>query len=212
VENTRVIAKHSGDDIDSWMVSVAPDLPLVSYPQLADALYRNLDPGVYLSQPYADQMAFVYAEVDRLDAAARTCRRFPDRAQAQAAPQIPNVQQPQFPQGQPIQPQVPQVPEFPRGQPIRPHDPEIPQLMPVPPQTVFLPPQPVPVQPAPKRFCPLCPLCPLGFLSDLFAPRQPQYTYRRDLAGGAFPQIPVTAAPSKFTGSNHFPTTGAISY
>jgi len=197
VSNTRVIAKHSGDDIDSWIDAVAPDLPPVGYPQLAEELYASLEPGSYLPEHLADEMAFVYAEVDRLDAAARTCRRFPDRAQPQPAPQLPNnMPQPQFPQLQPEQPQFPQ--------------PEFPQVQPVPPQVVCMPPPPVVVQYPPRR---TCPLCPLGYLSDLFAPRQPQTTYRQDLSDGAILQAPVN--PSylpKFTGSNLFPTTGAISH
>ena len=79
VSSTRVIATYEGD-AEAWIEQWAPDLPAVSAPHLARSLHASVVPGATVPEEFADEMAEVYREVERLNWAARICRQFPDRA------------------------------------------------------------------------------------------------------------------------------------
>ena len=99
------IVAEFDSNIDWWLSNVAADLPRVEKPVLARALYSDLEPGELIPARFEAQMRDVYAEVQRQNAAARICRRFP-----QGVPPVPNQSVPSVPQPTIPSPTFPQVP------------------------------------------------------------------------------------------------------
>ncbi len=70
---SRIIMKSSGD-VDGWCSYWVPDLPRVVNPELARALFAELEPGDPIPARFDAAMQQVFDEVDRQNNLARICR------------------------------------------------------------------------------------------------------------------------------------------
>jgi len=119
--NSRVIAKYARN-VDWWMTAVAADLPSVTDPKLARALYADINPGETIPRRFNEAMRQVFDDAQRQNAAARFCPRFPQGVPQPLPPIPPPDQQSDFsyPGNLPSPPNAPQFPPTPVVPPGRP--------------------------------------------------------------------------------------------
>ena len=92
-DRSRVVLKLDRDvdgDFDGWLLNETPDVPRVRYPQLARALFEELETGDEVPPEFDAALQRVWDEVDRQNGLTRFCRN--QVATGQFPPRFPPQQ------------------------------------------------------------------------------------------------------------------------